>query len=243
MSSITKGLVLAFSMLSTLPFLHVHSFFKGINGYAVMFYPVVGLTLGTILLLASIVFEPFFGATHSSLLVLALWVGVTGALHLDGFSDTIDALFVSKIKREAVRKDPNIGAMGLHFSVIFLLLKASALWHLDTLYTLPFIMMLARYNATIALHFFEYGKGSGMASLAKEEFTNRQFVVSTLFIALGALLFQNSLIIIFISLLYVWIVSKWLVKKFGALNGDGYGFVIETTELLLLHVILIGIAL
>ena len=46
---ILKGFALAVSMLTTLPFFKVHDFFKGINGYAVMFYPLVGAMLGFIL--------------------------------------------------------------------------------------------------------------------------------------------------------------------------------------------------
>ena len=123
MKQLFQGLMLSLSMLTTLPFLHVHTFFKGINGYAVMFYPIVGLILGGILLLAASLLELIFEPTHIALMILALWVLLTGALHLDGLSDSIDALFVSKERRDSVLKDPNIGAMGLHFSVIFLLLK------------------------------------------------------------------------------------------------------------------------
>ncbi len=240
MKELFQGLILSLSMLTTLPFLHVHTFFKGINGYAVMFYPLVGLILGGILLLAASLLELAFEPTHVALMILALWVLLTGALHLDGLSDSIDALFVSKERRKAVLKDPNIGAMALHFSAVFLLLKASVLWHLDSLYLLPFIMMLARYNVTFVLRYANYGRSEGMASLAKAEFTNRQFFMSTLFVVLLSLFFEGSMLLIAVSLLYLWLISQWLIKKFGALSGDNYGFIIETTELLLLHVVLFG---
>ncbi len=238
MKPIVQGLILSLSMLTTLPFLRVHTFFKGINGYAVMFYPLVGLILGGILLLMASLLELAYEPTHVALMILALWVLLTGALHLDGLSDSIDALFVSKERREAVLKDPNIGAMALHFSAIFLLLKASVLWHLESLYLLPFIMMLARYNVTFALYYFDYGRSNGMASLAKAEFTNRQFFISTLFVVILSLFFEGGFWLVGISVLYLWLISRWLIKKFNALSGDNYGFIIETTELLLLHVIL-----
>ena len=243
MRPVFQGLLLSLSMLTTLPFLHVHSFFRGINGYAVMFYPLIGLILGGILLLSSFLLQSFFEPSHIAVIVFALWVLLTGALHLDGLSDSIDALFVSKEQRERVLKDPNIGAMGLHFSVVFLLLKASALWHLDALYLLPLIMMLARYNITVSLRYLDYNRTDGMASLAKKEFTNRQFLLSTLCVITVSLFFEQGLLLLGISLLYFWVVSQWLIKKFGSLNGDSYGFIIETTELLLLHVILFGMSL
>ncbi|WP_434657887.1 hypothetical protein [Sulfurimonas sp. NW9] len=49
MSKLFKGFTLAVSMLSILPFFKVHDFYKGINGYAVMFYPFVGFLLGLLL--------------------------------------------------------------------------------------------------------------------------------------------------------------------------------------------------
>ena len=50
MKNIFKGFALAVSMLTVIPFFKVHDFNKGINGYAVMFYPLVGFLLGLILL-------------------------------------------------------------------------------------------------------------------------------------------------------------------------------------------------
>jgi cobalamin synthase len=133
--------------------------------------------------------------------------------------------------------------MGVHFSLIFLLLKASALWHLQTLHLLPLVLMLSRYNITVALRYFEYAREEGMATLAKKELTSKQFFFSTLGVISIALLYPQGAILLSISLLYLWLISTWLIKKFGALHGDGYGFIIETTELLLLHVILLGSSL
>jgi cobalamin 5'-phosphate synthase/cobalamin synthase len=239
MKQIIQGFILSLTLLSTLPFLHVHTFFKGINGYAAMFYPLVGFILGAILLLLSWLLTGVFEPTHSALIILACWVGLTGALHLDGLSDTIDALFVSKERRRAVLKDPHIGAMGVHFSLIFLLLKASALWHLHSLYLLPLIMMLARYNITVALRYFTYNS-EGMATLAKQELTAKQFFFSSCFVMAIALFYPQGVMLFAIALLYLWLISRWLIQKFGTLHGDGYGFIIETTELLLLHILLLG---
>ena len=54
-----KGFLLAFNMLSIIPFFKVHDFYKGINGYAVMFYPLVGFILGGICKCALYMTEEF----------------------------------------------------------------------------------------------------------------------------------------------------------------------------------------
>ena len=59
MNRIFKGFALALSMLSIIPFFKVHDFYKGINGYAVMFYPLVGFLLGLILYLTYSLLNPY----------------------------------------------------------------------------------------------------------------------------------------------------------------------------------------
>jgi cobalamin 5'-phosphate synthase/cobalamin synthase len=239
MKNIFAGFSLAINMLTTLPFFKVHKFFDGINGYAVMFYPLVGFILGSVLYALNYFLEPYFAATHLHIILFALWVLLTGALHLDGLSDAIDALFVSKKRAIEVMKDPHVGAMGMTFTGVFLLLKASALWHLEALWALPLILMYARFNVVLAIYFLPYIRENGMSTLAKKEFTSTQLLVSTLIIVLVALVFTKGLILLAISLLSLFFFKIWFTKRFGGFSGDLYGFMIEGTELILLHGVLL----
>ncbi|MCK4737601.1 MAG: adenosylcobinamide-GDP ribazoletransferase, partial [Sulfurimonas sp.] len=147
MKKIFKGFALAVSMLTTIPFFKVHDFYKGINGYAVMFYPLVGFLLSVILWAVYSFLTPYIPLAHLGIIIFGLWVLLTGALHLDGFSDTIDGLYVSKEKALEVMKDPHTGGMGMILTVTFLILKASSLASLEAFYLLPIILMLSRLNA------------------------------------------------------------------------------------------------
>src|SRR5690606_5510087 len=63
-------------------------------------------------------------------LLLAIWVGLTGALHLDGLADTVDAWIGGYGDRErtlAIMKDPRSGPMAVVALVLLLLLKFAAL--------------------------------------------------------------------------------------------------------------------
>ena len=233
------GFSLAISMLTTIPFFRVHDFFKGINGYAVMFYPLVGFLLGGILYALSLVLQPYLPSTHLHIIIFALWVLLTGALHLDGLSDAIDALFVSKERAEEVMKDPHVGAMGMTFTGIFLILKASVLWHLEVLWALPMILMFARFNTVLAIYFFSYVRKEGMSTLAKQEFTLPQLIVSTLTVGLTAYFFPAGFTLLLASLACLLFFKVWFTSRFGGFSGDLYGFMIEGTELILLHVILV----
>jgi cobalamin 5'-phosphate synthase/cobalamin synthase len=233
-----KGFALAFSMLSILPFFRVHDFFRGINGYAVLSYPLVGAILGLLLWGAGVLLSPFLPPLHLGVLLFGMWVLLTGALHLDGFADTVDGLFVAKERALEVMKDPHVGAMGMLFSGVFLLLKASALAHVEALYLLPLVLMLSRFNASLAIYFFPYVSKNGMSTLAKEEFTRSQLLFSALYVlALGMWL---SWVLVVVSLLVLLACAYFFTRRYGGFTGDIYGFMIETTELVLLHAILFG---
>ncbi len=239
MSNMISGFILAMNMLTTLPFFKVHHFFKGINGYAVMFYPLIGFILGSILYGVNYLVEPYLVSTHLHIILFALWVLLTGALHLDGLSDAIDALFVSKQRAVEVMKDPHVGAMGMTFTGVFLLLKASALWHLNALWALPLILMYARFNVVLAIYFLPYIRENGMSTLAKKEFSSSQLFISFVIVLLSALLFTKGLILLFISFVSLLFFKIWFTQRFGGFSGDLYGFMIEATELILLHAVLL----
>ena len=233
------GFSLAISMLSTLPFFRIHNFFVGINGYAVMFYPLVGFILGAILFGTSLLLEPYIPHTHLHVLLFALWVILTGALHLDGLSDAIDALFVSKERAVEVMKDPHVGAMGMTYTGVFLIVKASALIVIDALYLLPLVLMLSRFNVVIAIYFLPYIRENGMSTLAKKEFIRPQFIASVLLVLISSAFFIKGFLLLVISLVSLLFFKLWFTKRFGGFSGDLYGFMIEGTELILLHGVII----
>ena len=231
-----KGFALAFNMMSIIPFFKVHDFFKGINGYSAMFYPLVGFILGLILWATYLLLHSHMPTTHLSVIIFGMWVLLTGALHLDGFSDSVDGLFVAKDKALEVMKDSHVGGMGMTFTIVFLLLKLSSVIHFEAYYLLPVILMLSRLNATLSIYFYNY-ISSGIGKLIKEELDKKHLFFAVLYTLALAFIF-NFLIAFIISIL-VLILSAWFFKKrLGGLNGDIYGFIIEVTELALLNYII-----
>ena len=233
------GFALAVNMLTVFPFFKIHNFFKGINGYAVMSYPLVGVLLGALLWLTYTILLPFLPDAHLHIILFVLWIVFTGALHLDGFSDTVDGLFVPKERAEEVMKDPHAGGMGMIFSITFLIFKASSLWFLDAIYLLPIILMLSRYNTVLAIYFFPYIRKAGMSTLAKQEFTQKQLLLSSVFTIVLVLL-TNSWMLLAFSLITLFLIKRFFIRRLGGFSGDIYGFLIEVTELVLLNVLLFG---
>jgi len=234
---IFQGFALAFNMLSIIPFFKVHDYFKGINGYSALFYPFVGFIIGTLLYLASLFLHDIFPAPHVAVIIFALWVGLSGALHLDGLSDTIDGLFVKKERALEVMKDSHVGGMGMIFTLVFLLLKLSSLIYFEAFYLLPLILMLSRLNATLAIYFYPY-ISSGVGALLKAELSLKLLLITLLYSLIITLLYA-SLGAFVVSIAVLVFTAQLFKNRMGGLNGDMYGFIIELSELLLLNYMII----
>ena len=101
-------------------------------GRSVLAYPLVGLILGLIVVIVGIALSSIPGAPTLlvAALVLTVWVGLTGALHLDGLADTVDAWVGGQRHPERARgimKDPACGPMAVAALILVLLLKGTAL--------------------------------------------------------------------------------------------------------------------
>ena len=233
-----KAFALAFNMLTIIPFFKVHDFYKGINGYSAMFYPLIGFLLGTILWATHYTLDGYIPPTHLAVIIFALWVLITGALHLDGFSDTVDGLFVSKEKALEVMKDSHVGGMGMTFTLVFLALKLSSVIHVEAYYLLPVILMFSRLNATLGIYFYDY-ISSGVGKLLKEELKRKHILIAIFYSLVIAYFFSFSSAFL-LAILVLLIIGKFFTSRLGGLNGDIYGFIIEVTELSLLNYIIIS---
>ncbi len=124
-----RSLLLALQFLTRLPVPSMAAVEERDVGRSLLWYPLVGLfiglalaTLGWMLISAS----PILRAA----LVLAAWVAITGALHLDGLGDSADAWMGGPGSRErtlAIMKDPYSGPGAVVVLVMVLLIKFAAL--------------------------------------------------------------------------------------------------------------------
>lgn len=232
-----QAFALSFNMLSIIPFFKVHKFFTGINGLSAMFYPLVGFILGSLLWAVQVLLQEYLPPPHLAVIIFSLWVLITGALHIDGFSDSVDGLFVKKEKSLEIMKDAHVGGMGMTFSFVFLALKLSSLIYFQAYYLLPVLLMLSRFNATLAIYFYKY-ISSGVGALIKKELGLKHILFTSFYVLSLAYIF-DFLTALFVSILVLIICAKFFTSRLGGLNGDVYGFIIELTELFLLNYIII----
>ena len=240
-SNLLTDLALAWGLLTSLPLPFLPKDAKASLGRSAAFYPLVGLVLGGILAGAGWLLYQFLPPGLAAAILLALWVALTGMLHLDGFMDSCDGLLPPRHRerRLEIMKDSRVGAFGVVAVVLLLLVKFSALaalpagYRLVTLVTVP---VLARWAMTWAMARYPPARTEGLAEFFRRGLGWPQLGLASalaLMVALG-LLGLAGFVFVVITWLTTIVVAGLARGRLGGLTGDVYGTICETTEAVLL---------
>ncbi|WP_379291698.1 adenosylcobinamide-GDP ribazoletransferase [Paenibacillus residui] len=218
---------------------------------SVLFYPVAGLAIGLVLAAAGTLAHAWLPAFPASAVLLALWVFLTGALHLDGWMDTADGILSHRPREQMleIMKDSRVGAMGVIAGVLYLLLKLSFLYTLlDMHWTwgAAFIICIpiwSRAFMVAAIVGWPYARrDSGMGSVYREVGSKHVWFVALLSLLLTGAVFLlfgwgwprilgGTALLLAVTGVTGWASASYLNSKLGGLTGDTYGAVNEGCEL------------
>lgn len=209
--------------------------------------PVVGLLIGSMLAGVRLLLQTA-GLPHltASVLIVAIWVFITGGLHLDGAMDTADGLSVTDPERRLeVMKDSATGAFGAIAGIIILLLKIAALSETS----LPGWLVLgsatgwARWGQVWAIAFYPYLRSTGKGAFHRENLRLPQDVLLGLLVMVGCsslcwtietLSWLQIGAIILGNIVLALATGYWFNRQLGGHTGDTYGAVVEWSEALIL---------
>lgn len=213
-----------------------------LQSLSAVFYPLVGLIIAASLGLLGWMLPTGQASLFSAVVMVTGWVLLTGAMHLDGLADSVDAYFASH-KGEAVIldvfKDPACGPMAVVAIVMVLLLKVAAVsvlfahqqWFLPLVAALVISRGLLFPFIALTPYVREKGLASDMALAPYRRVwwvSAGVLVLVTVAVApgVGAWLLAAAL------LAYFWR-NLWLTK-IGGYVGDCLGALIELVEVLIL---------
>ncbi len=236
-------LLIAVQFMTTVPVRLPYLPSRQQNALSMLFYPVIGLMLGGVLwLMASFIHLPIM---LLSCLIVVVWVGLTGGLHLDGLADTADAWvggFGDRERTLAIMKDPNAGAMGVIAIVLCLMLKWASVYGLlmlddeyDASLVWLMIPMLGRLGVLVLFATTPYVRQQGLGSALQDVPKSLLWLVV---VGIGAVLCVLSWQLA-VAMLGVWAVMlSWLrwrfVGRLGGITGDTVGASIEMVEVAML---------
>lgn len=241
--SLLRQLAAALAFYTCLPVPQIASLpFETVSRFA----PVVGLLIGVILsAIDSGLTALGMPILMRSAIVVALWIAITGGLHLDGAMDTADGLAVTDPERRlAVMADSRTGAFGAITAAIVILLKTVALTELQNplirWLVLPLVAGWGRWAQQIAIVRYPYLKPTGKGAFHKEAMRSIQDTLPCLVLLVGLSLLTG----LYFPKLFGWVAiggigislltPVWFAAKLGGHTGDSYGAVVEWTEVLLL---------
>ena len=206
-------------------------------GLSVLFFPVVGLLIGALL-----------AGLHTTLwlidpgvlaaLVLAVWVLLTGGLHLDGLADTADAWIGGHGDRDrtlAIMKDPRSGPMAVIIIVLVLLTKFAALQVLlagDARTVLLLAPMLGRSVIVLLLATTPYVRPEGLGAAYADYLPRLSCATLVLLVALatvGLLDWQGGVLLGVLATGFFGM-RHWLLNRLGGTTGDTLGAACELAE-------------
>ncbi len=206
------------------------------------FHPLVGLLIGALLCALSWLLRdapPLLAAA----VLLAAWVGLTGALHLDGLADSADAWVGGLGDRErtlAIMKDPRSGPMAVATVVLVLLLKFAALASLPV-QAWPLLLaapMIGRALPVLAFITTPYARMQGMGSAltgASRAWSVAALMLSLAFVAccgVAACVGMALALLLFIAWRHA------CMKRLGGFTGDTLGALVELGEVAVLLALL-----
>jgi adenosylcobinamide-GDP ribazoletransferase len=215
-------------------------------------FPLVGLLIGLIACLAGLAFGALWNDLARAVAVVVSIGVVTAGLHLDGLSDTFDALMSwrPRDRKLEIMKDSRIGAMGAIALIAVILLKVAFIvaagdgWWRNVLVA----VVLGRWADLYGIFFFPAAREGGLGRNFRDFIRRGDFLFATVQMAVivvavsvvglpveawpaallrGAMAFGLVLVVAHI------IFARW-TKSLGGLTGDTYGAMCEIGETVVL---------
>lgn len=228
-----KGFILSLQFLTRIP-ININIDFNDENiRRSILFYPLVGAILGGLASLAYQALAPL-GREISAFFALLAMVILTGGLHLDGLSDTLDG-FLSARDREKtldIMKDSRIGAFGVIGLIMIMLFKYITILNLENAPT-ALILSLANSRLTVIIIMAtkKIARPGGLGEMQQRNCKRSYVVASTLiYCAIVSLIDLIYLIPLLVSLIAGEVISHIAYKKIDGVTGDVYGAIIEVGE-------------
>lgn len=213
-----------------------------------IYFPIVGLFLGLVLLGINtlLCFLNVYPFTVNIILVVTLIV-ITGGMHLDGLSDTADALLSGKPKEEmlAIMRDPHVGVMGVLSLVSIIILKIGLLSSVKAsskAAVLLLMCVLSRWSVVFLMFLFPYVRQDGKAKILIQGMNLRTLVFSSIAVIIFAFAIWRikGLLALLIIAGCTYLSGKIISRKIGGITGDTLGATIEIIEIITLFSVCIG---
>lgn len=238
-----KRLILLIQFLTRIPININLSVTREDLSKSIIYFPIVGYIIGMFLALFYKFSIFYFDKIIIAFLVIIIEIIITGGLHIDGLSDTVDGIYSGREKEKIIEimKDPNVGAFGVLSIIILVIFKFLLIYKIDNNLFIILLMMpvFSRFCSVFSSRIGNYPKKDGLGNIFIGQVNNYQLLISFIFTL--PLLYLNFLIYIafIINIIFTYFFVKYITKKIDGITGDTLGAMVEVNELLFLLIIYI----
>lgn len=218
-------------------------------GGSVKFFPLIGAVLGIVYVIAGYIIYfllpqyDFHPSAHlTGFILLALNIFLTGALHCDGFVDTMDGILSGRTRERIleIMKDSRVGAHGATALILLIIGKFCMFSDLEAQLALTalFLMpIIPRYCMSSAVINFPYARKEGLGKAFHEYSGSRDMLLASFFTCLVSVLLGTIAIIAYIlTTLIMYGFNRYVSRLLGGLTGDVYGATTELGEFVVLFI-------
>jgi adenosylcobinamide-GDP ribazoletransferase len=209
-------------------------------GGSMAWFPLVGLALGGMLVLADLALSGIFARRVVDVLLIILLVILTRGLHQDGLADCLDGLAGGRTPQErlSIMRDPRIGAIGATGLILSLFLRYAALSALPIGDRMPMLLCMpavGRWSMVLAARSAPYGRvegGLGQAFL--DNLSVWEVVLATVVLLASGTWLLGAVPICLVLLGGGTLAIAWAVfarRYFGGMTGDTLGALNEMAEM------------
>jgi adenosylcobinamide-GDP ribazoletransferase len=211
------------------------------DALALTFLPIVGIVVGAIAGAVGYAVVAWLNVPWGFVAAWALGIGLTGAVHVDGFLDACDGLLVTATpaRRLEILKDPHHGTFAVAGMAI-----VSALW-LAAIASIgparyPLVLAFSGAGARLAVipnaWIYPYVRAGAMSRTFAATPDIAAFASMVLIVEVLAWLIRPALIVAApIAIAVAIVLGAWASRRLGGgLTGDVYGAIIVAIEVALL---------
>ena len=208
---------------------------------ATRYLPFIGWIVGGAGALVFLLFNLIFPVYISVILSSIATVFLTGAFHEDGFADTCDGFGGGWERNQVleIMKDSRIGTYGAVALVLILLLKITAIAHIDIL-LIPVLILtghsLSRLMAVVVMILSDYARDDEKSKVkpVAKKLAVPDIVVAFLFGVFPLLLFKELIVLFALipMVLAAVFLSIYFKRRIGGYTGDCLGATQQITEVI-----------
>jgi adenosylcobinamide-GDP ribazoletransferase len=210
---------------------------------AIAWFPAAGVILGLLLLPVGWLAGLWEDGLVRAALIIVAWGALTAGLHLDGLSDTFDAVISwrSRERKLEIMKDSRIGAMGAIALIAVLLLKVAFLAQAGEQWWVAVLLapLLGRWTVIYGIVRFPAAREGGLGREFKHYVQQRDLLLAT--VAMLVLCGLTGGLGGLLAVALVWgtahVIAVWWTRDLGGLTGDTYGALCEIGEVVALAVL------